>query len=78
MIRARWLATCPLERIGLGLITRILLAIIDFLLELFRFFLADERKASKTILQFKGMEKGPVLIVVELLINFLVPDDAAI
>jgi hypothetical protein len=56
----------------------ILLAFVHLLLELLCFLLISKRQAGQTILELKGMEEGSVLVVLEGVVDFLVPDDAAI
>jgi hypothetical protein len=58
----RW-STC--ERLALGRLVRIFLPLVDLLLELFCLFLVCKAQASQTVLQLKGVEESPVLVVLE-------------
>lgn len=70
---SRRLGACTLERCRSGALGRILLPIIHLLLEFLGLLLVYERETSKTLLKFEGMEKDSVLVVVEWIINLLVP-----
>lgn len=56
----------------------ILLALIDLFLELLCFFLVCKGQAGHAFFQLKGVEEGPVLVVLEGVVDLLVPDDTAI
>jgi len=56
----------------------ILLTFIHLLFELLCFLLVSKGQAGQTVLELKGVEKGTVLVVLEGVVDFLVPDDAAI
>lgn len=60
------------------ILMRILLPLIHFLLELLRLLFIRKAQARHTVLQLKTMEEGPVLVVLESIVDFLVPDDAAV
>ena len=66
------------ERLCLCLLTGILLALIHFLLELPCFFLVDKGQAGHALLELEGMEKGAILVILEGVIDFLVPDDTSV
>ena len=74
----RGLRACTLKWSRFGGFTRILLTIIHLLLKLFRFLLVGERETCKTFLKLEGVEKGSILIIVERVINFLIPYDPTI
>lgn len=71
-------ATATTEGLVLCVLMCILLAFIHLLLELLRFLLICKRQASQTVLEFEGVEKGTVLVVLEGVIDFLVPDNTTI
>lgn len=73
-----WLSGGALKWSGFGLLACILLSVIHLFLECFGFFFIHKRKSCQTIFQFKRMKERPVLVVIEWLINLLVPDNAAI
>lgn len=56
----------------------ILLAFIHLLLELLCFLFICKRQTSQTVLELEGVEEGTVLVVLEGVIDFLVPDDTAV
>jgi hypothetical protein len=56
----------------------VLLAFIHFLLELLRFLLVSKRQASQTVLELEGVKEGTVLVVLEGVIDFLVPDNTTV
>jgi hypothetical protein len=56
----------------------VLLAFVHLLLELLCFLLISKRQAGQTVLELKGVEEGAVLVVLEGVVDFLVPDNAAI
>ena len=66
------------ERLTLGRLVRILLPLIDLLLELLCLLLICKAQASQTVLQLKGVEKRPVLVVLERVVDFLIPEDATV
>lgn len=61
------------ERLALGRLVGILLALIHLLLELLCLFIVRKAEACHAILQLKTVEEGPVLVVVERVVDFLVP-----
>lgn len=67
---AKWLVLCVL--------VCILLAFVHLLLELLGFLLICKRQAGETVLKLECVEEGAVLVVLEGVVDFLVPDDAAI
>lgn len=66
------------ERLVSRILVCVFLAFIHLLLELLRFLFIRERQAGQAILELKGMEEGAVLVVLECVVDFLVPYDAAI
>lgn len=60
------------------ILMRILLPLIHLLLKLLRLLFIRKAQARHTVLQLKTMEEGPVLVVLESIVDFLVPDDAAV
>lgn len=66
------------ERLALCGFVRILLSLIDLLLELLCLFLVGETQTCQAIFQFEGVEKGAILIVLEGVIYLLVPDYATV
>lgn len=73
--RLRW-PTC--EWFGLRGFVRVLLTLVDLLLELLRLFLVCKTQPSHAVLQFKAVEKGSILVVLESVVDLLVPDDATV
>lgn len=53
----------------------ILLALVHLLLELLCFLLIGKRQTGQAVLELKGVEEGTVLVVLERVVDFLVPDD---
>lgn len=68
--RSKWLCLC--------LLAGILLPLVHLLLELPCFFLVDERQAGHALFELEGMEKGTVLVILEGVIDLLVPDDTSV
>ena len=68
--RGKWLCFC--------LLACVLFAFIHFLLELPCLFLVDEGQAGHTLFELEGMEEGSVLVVLESVIYFLIPDNASV
>jgi hypothetical protein len=66
------------ERLALGRLVRILFPLIDLLLELLCLFLIRKAQASQTVLQLERVEERPVLVVLERVVDFLVPEDATV
>jgi hypothetical protein len=64
--------------LSLCLLASILFPLIHLLLELSGFFLVDKGQTGDTLFELEGMEKGAVLVVLEGIIDFLVPDDTSI
>jgi hypothetical protein len=65
-----------------GLVSRILvcilLALVHLLLELLCFLFVGKGQTGQTLFELKGVEKGAVLVVLERVVNLLVPDDTAV
>lgn len=74
----QWRTPTRSEHRCLGTLTSILFPLIHLLLELFCLLLINERQASSTVLELERMEKGPILVVRERVVDFLIPQDAAI
>lgn len=68
----RWTATRS-KHCCFRTFTGILFPLIHFLLELFRLLIIHERQASSTVLELEGMEKRPILVVRERVVDFLIP-----
>ena len=66
------------KRLILCVLVCILLAFVHLLLELLCFLFICKRQAGQTVLELKGVEEGSVLVVLEGIVDFLVPDDAAV
>lgn len=74
-----WLSTkYTLERCRPCLFTRILLAFVHLLLELLGLLLADEGEPCKAIFKLKGMKESTVLVVIEWIVDFLIPDYSSV
>ena len=74
----RGLRACTLKWSSFGGFTRILLPIVHLLLKLFRLLLVGEGETCKTFLKLERVEKDSVLVIVERVINFLIPYDPTI
>jgi len=66
------------ERLTLGCLVRVLLPLIDLLLELLRLFLIRKAQPGQTVLQLEGVEECPILVVLERVVDFLIPEDATV
>lgn len=66
------------KRLALGVFVRILLPLIHLLLELLRLLLVGERQAGETLLELESVEECAVLVVLEGIVDLLIPYDAAI
>jgi hypothetical protein len=66
------------KRLALGRLVRILLPLINLLLELLCLFLICKAQAGQTVLQLEGVEECPVLVVLERVVDFLVPEDTTV
>jgi hypothetical protein len=55
----------------------VLFPLIHLLLESPRLFLVDKRQAGHTLFEFKGMEKSSVLVILEGIVDFLIPNYAS-
>jgi hypothetical protein len=73
----RGLPSIRCERGLAGFLAGILLALDHLLDERFCFFVIGKGECGGTLFQLKSVEKGPVLIVRETIINLLVPKDAS-
>ena len=71
-----------LHRSSEGLVPRVpmgvLLSIIHLLFECLCFLLIYKAKPGKAVFEFEGMKKDAILVVREGVVDFLVPDDAAV
>ena len=65
-----------LERRRSSLFAGILFPLINLLFELLRLFLVDEREPRQAFLELERMEERSVLVVIEWIVDLLVPDDA--
>lgn len=68
---------CGAKRLVLGVLVRILLAIVELLLERFGFLLIGKGQTCKTVFELKSVEEDTVLVVCEGVVYFLVPDDTS-
>lgn len=62
-----------MKRSSLGALAGMLLPLVHFLLELFRLLFVHKREARHALLQFEGVKEGTVLIVVEGIVDLLIP-----
>lgn len=62
-----------MKRSSLGALAGMLLPLVHFLFELFRLLFVHEREARHALLQFEGVKEGTVLIVVEGIVDLLIP-----
>lgn len=65
------------EGLPFGAFTSALLPFIDLLLELLRFLLVREAQAKETFFAFERVEEGAILVILEGIVDLLVPDDSA-
>ena len=74
-----WLSTeYTLEWCRPCLLTRILFPLIHLLLELLGFLIAYEGKACETVLKLKGVKESTILVVIEGVVDFLIPDHPSV
>ena len=66
-------SSCALKRSRLGVFAGILLPLVHFLLECPRFLFVCKGKTRQATFELKRMEKGAVLVVYKVLVDFLVP-----
>lgn len=66
------------KRLALSGLVGILLALINLLLELLRFFFVCKTQTCHAVLQFEAVEEGSVLVVLERVVDLLIPEDAAV
>lgn len=66
-------ALCRPKRFALGVPVRILLPVVHLLQKLPRLLLVCKGQASQAVLELKGVEEGPVLVVGKSVVYFLVP-----
>lgn len=69
---------CCAEGLVPGVLVRVLLAVVQLLLECLGLFLVGERQASEAFFKLEGVEEDAVLVVGKGIVYLLVPDDAAI
>lgn len=69
---------CRTERRRFCSFTSILLPFVHLLLELPRLFLVHEGQRGHTLLELEGVEKGSVLVVLEWIVDLLIPYHAAV
>lgn len=55
----------------------ILFSVVHFLFKLLGFLFVDKAETGEAVLELKGVEKRPVLVVAPVLKELLIPDDAA-
>lgn len=65
------------KRLRPGLFAGVLFPVVHLLFESPGFLLVYERQAGHTLLEFEGVEKGSVLVVLKGVVDFLIPDDAS-
>lgn len=66
------------KRLRPSVFARILLPLVHFLFELLSLPFVRERQACQTFFELERMEEGPVLVVSERIVDFLVPYHASI
>jgi hypothetical protein len=66
------------KRLGPCVLARVLLPLVHLLLEGARLLLVDKRQAGHALLELEGMEEGAVLVVLERVVDLLVPDHPSI
>lgn len=74
---SRTLPTGSGERRLFRLFASILFALVHLLDESFGFFLIGKRQSGRTFFQLKGVEKCSILIIMEAIVDLLVPDNSA-
>lgn len=65
------------ERLVLGVLVRILLSVVELLLECFGLLFVSERQRCQASFEFESVEEDAVLVVGKGVVDFLVPYDAA-
>lgn len=68
--------TC--ERLAFGVFVRILLPLINLLLELLCLFLIRKAETRKTVLELESVEERAILVVGECVVNLLIPQNTTI
>jgi hypothetical protein len=66
------------ERLALGRLVRILLPLVDLLLELLCLLLICKAQTGETVLQFESVEERAILVVLERVVDFLIPEDTTV
>jgi hypothetical protein len=66
------------EGLGSSVLVSILLPIVDLLLESLGLLLVCKRQSCEAVLEFEGMKECPVLVVLEVFVDLLIPDDASV
>lgn len=66
------------EWLVLGVFVRVLLAVVELLLECLCFLLVGEGQCSQAVLEFEGVEEDAILVVGEGIVYLLVPYDATV
>jgi len=66
------------ERLCFCVLAGVLFPLIHLLLESPRLFLVDKRQAGQALFEFEGMEKGSVLVILEGVVDFLIPNYASV
>lgn len=77
--RWRSVASCSSTKgLVLGVLVRILLAVVQLLLESLGFLLIRERQCSKAVFKLEGVEEDTILVVCKGVVDLLIPYDATI
>ena len=66
------------ERLVLCVLVGVLLAVVDLLLERLGLLLVGEGEGGQAVLELEGVEEDAVLVVGEVVVDLLVPDDATV
>ena len=69
--------TCS-KRLSPRRLTRVLLPLVHLLLELPRLFLIHEAQPKQALLPLKAVEECPILVVLEGIVDLLIPQHAAV
>ena len=74
----RGLCRTTRERLAFGIFVRILLPLVNFLLELLCLFLICKAETRETVLELESVEERPILIVGECVVDLLIPQNTTV
>jgi hypothetical protein len=69
---------CSAKRLVLGVLVRMLFALVELALELLRLLLVGERERCQAVFKLKSVEEDTVLVIGEGIVYLLVPQDTTV